>query len=172
MFARWLLAVVTLPGTVVVLIPFGLLRLSPLLGLEASTAPLASVRFWLALAAFGAGLSVGSWTMGLFWRFGEGTPAPWDPPTRLVIRGPYRYVRNPMILSVLALLLGESLLFRSCLLLGWMSMFFGTNSVYFPLSEEPKLRQRFGPDYEEYSRHVRRWLPRLRPYRPAVDRSR
>jgi hypothetical protein len=62
---------------------------------------LASVRFGLALAALGGGLSLGCWTMGLFWRFGEGTPAPWDLPTRLVIRGPYRYVRNPM--SVLAL---------------------------------------------------------------------
>jgi protein-S-isoprenylcysteine O-methyltransferase Ste14 len=170
-FARWLIAIFTLPGTVAVLIPFGLLRLSSRVGLEPSSASPASVRFWLALTALGGGLSVGLWTMGLFGRFGRGTPAPWDPPTRLVIRGPYCHVRNPMILSVLALLLGESLLFGSWLLLCWMLLFFGANCVYFPLSEEPKLRRRFGRDYEVYCQHVRRWLPTVRPYRPTGDRS-
>src|SRR3974390_1334708 len=152
MLARWLLALVTLPGTVVVLIPFGLLRLSGRFGLECSIAAPGSVRLWLALVPLGSGLGVGLWTMGFFWRFGAGTPAPWDPPTRLVIRGPYRHVRNPMILSVLALLLGEAVLFGSWLLLGWMLLFFGGNSVYFPLSEEPKLQQRFGRGYVEYCR--------------------
>lgn len=164
MIARWLLAVVTLPGTVVVLVPAVILWLSRA---SFSLARPPGARFLAGLAVLACGLGVGIWSMGLFARVGKGTPAPWDPPTRFVVRGPYRHVRNPMILGVLGMLLGESLLFGSWLLLGWMLLFFIGNSLYFPLVEEPKLRQRFGADYEEYCRHVHRWLPRLRPWRPA-----
>jgi protein-S-isoprenylcysteine O-methyltransferase Ste14 len=113
-----------------------------------------------------AGLALIVQTVALFVSVGKGTLAPWDPTTRLVVRGPYRRVRNPMISGVLCVLLGESLLFGSTTLLAWFAIVFAINAVYFPLVEEPGLRLRFGADYESYRAAVPRWLPRLRPWRP------
>jgi protein-S-isoprenylcysteine O-methyltransferase Ste14 len=98
----------------------------------------------------------------LFARVGEGTLAPWDPTRKLVVRGPYRHVRNPMITGVLAILLGEAALFGSWPLLVWAFGFFALNAIYMPLVEEPGLVRRFGDDYVRYRRNVPRWLPRLR----------
>ena len=102
--------------------------------------------------------------MRLFLHVGRGTPAPWDPPRRLVVQGPYRHVRNPMITSVIAMLLAETLLFASWPLAAWMVVFFAVNAVYFPLSEEKGLEKRFGEDYRIYRDNVPRWIPRLRPW--------
>jgi protein-S-isoprenylcysteine O-methyltransferase Ste14 len=99
-------------------------------------------------------------------KFGDGTPAPWDPPQKLVIRGPYRHVRNPMITGVLLMLLAEALWFQSWPLALWMLIFFLGNFVYFPLVEEKGLEKRFGNDYREYKAHVPRWIPRLHPWYP------
>ena len=115
------------------------------------------------------GLILAAWTMSLFIRFGDGTAAPWDPPQKLVIRGPYRHVRNPMISGVLFLLIAESMFFDVSGLLVWTTVFFVGNSVYFPLVEEPGLRKRFGDDYKVYFRNVGRWIPRLTPWSPAED---
>lgn len=106
-------------------------------------------------------------TIRLFAVAGRGTLAPWDPPRRLVVRGVYRHVRNPMILGVFCLLLGEALIGASLWLLGWAGVFLAANALYFPLVEEPQLRKRFGPPYNEYCRHVPRWRPRIRPWSPA-----
>ena len=95
-------------------------------------------------------------------RYGEGTPAPWEPPRKLVVRGPYRHARNPMISSVLILIAAEALLFGSWPLLVWMGVFFLGNVVYFPLVEEKGLAERFGQAYREYKKNVPRWLPRRR----------
>ncbi len=100
------------------------------------------------------------------WR-GRGTPAPLAPTTKLIVSGFYRYVRNPMYVSVIAIIVGEALLFGQARLLvyaavGWL--FFHLVVVAY---EEPALRRQFPADYEAYSRSVRRWLPRLRPYRAA-----
>ena len=95
---------------------------------------------------------------------GDGTLAPWDPPRRLVVRGPYRFVRNPMISGVIFVLFSEALILRSLPLAAWAATFLVINLIYIPLSEEPMLRARFGDDYEEYCRHVRRFLPRVRPW--------
>lgn len=121
-------------------------------------------RFWLALVIGACGFALAVWTVRLFTRFGEGTPAPWDPPRKLVVRGPYRYVRNPMIVAVIVMLTAESLVFASWPLAVWMAFFFATNAVYFPLSEEKGLEKRFGEDYRLYRDNVPRWLPRLRPW--------
>jgi protein-S-isoprenylcysteine O-methyltransferase Ste14 len=115
------------------------------------------------LIALGLALLVS--TIKLFASVGRGTLAPWDPTTRLVVRGPYRYVRNPMISGVLFILLGEAALFNSIPLLVWSAAFFAVNAVYFPLVEEPGLARRFGDDYERYKANVPRWLPRMRPWR-------
>jgi protein-S-isoprenylcysteine O-methyltransferase Ste14 len=103
-------------------------------------------------------------TIALFAEVGRGTLAPWDPTTRLVVRGPYRYVRNPMISGVLFVLLGEAALFGSLPLLAWFALVLAVNAVYLPLVEEPGLERRFGDDYERYRAHVPRWIPRLRPW--------
>ncbi len=163
MIASLLRAIVILPGTALVFVPALLLWLSREGPLHARIAGPDAPRFWLALA-IGGGLAMAVWTVRLFLRVGQGTPAPWDPPRRLVVQGPYRHVRNPMITSVLVMLLAESLLFASWPLAAWMVVFFAVNAVYFPLSEEKGLEKRFGEDYRIYRDNVPRWIPRLRPW--------
>ena len=113
-----------------------------------------------------AGVTLVAWTATLFARVGRGTIAPWDPTTRLVVLGPYRHVRNPMISGVLAILLGEAAIFASVPLLLWFAAVFAVNALYLPLVEEPGLRKRFGADYDAYRANVPRWLPRLSPWEP------
>lgn len=98
-----------------------------------------------------------------FARSGRGTLSPLDPPRRLVVRGLYRYVRNPMYLSVTVIVLGEALLTRSSVLLVYWMIFFGAANLFVIAYEEPFLRRRFGASYEAYTRQVGRWIPTLRP---------
>ncbi|GDY30584.1 methyltransferase family protein [Gandjariella thermophila] len=113
-----------------------------------------------------AGLALVVRTVRLFATEGSGTLAPWDPPRRMVVRGPYRYVRNPMISGVMAILLGETLALGSPALAVWFAAFVAVNAAYIPLMEEPGLTRRFGADYVAYRRAVPRWLPRLHPWQP------
>jgi protein-S-isoprenylcysteine O-methyltransferase Ste14 len=154
---RHLLAIVILPGSVTLLVP------ALILDGDTVLAPWPLAALGVALLAIGVSLFV--WTVALFAGFGRGTLAPWDPPTKLVVRGPYRLVRNPMISAVLFVLLGEAALFGSPALLGWAGVVFAVNATYFPLVEEPMLRDRFGADYDAYAARTPRWLPR--PWRPA-----
>ena len=101
-----------------------------------------------------------AWTVALFFGVGRGTLAPWDPPQRLVVRGPYRHVRNPMISGVLAVLLGEAALFGSWAVLAWWGVVFAVNAAWFVVFEEPDLRDRFGADYDAYAARTPRWIPR------------
>ena len=97
-----------------------------------------------------------------FWGFalrGQGTPAPIDPPKKLVVEGPYRFVRNPMYWSVVSVMLGEAILLRALSLALWAAVFFSGASLFVILYEEPVLRRKFGAAYEEYCRRVPRWLP-------------
>jgi protein-S-isoprenylcysteine O-methyltransferase Ste14 len=106
-------------------------------------------------------------------RSGKGTLAPWFPTGKLVIRGLYAYVRNPMILGVLTVLAGEAIAFMSWKIFEWMILFFVINQLYFMVYEEPSLERRFGKEYLEYKRKVRRWIPRLKPYQnEAGDENR
>jgi len=113
----------------------------------------------------GAGLYLLVTTIRLFWDVGKGTLAPWAPPKKLVVSGPYRYVRNPMISGVLLVLLGESVVFGSVAIFIWAILFFIINHFYFIFSEEPGLVRRFGEEYLRYRENVPRWLPRLKPWR-------
>ena len=126
--------------------------------------PLNLVVAAIGLAVYATGLFVAGGSMTRFFRDGDGTLAPWDPPRKLVVRGMYRYVRNPMISGVLGLLLGEAIFFGSMPILEWFVFFAVLNAVYMPLREEPGLVARFGDDYLEYKRHVPRWIPRLTPW--------
>ena len=166
MTGRLLRAVIALPGTVVVLVPCLLLYLTDTSGggLPPPSAPPGVLAVAGLLAACGLAFAV--WTVSLFVRSGRGTPAPWDPPTRLVVEGPYRHVRNPMITSVIVILGAEVLAWQSPALSAWALFFMAVNAYYLPNIEEPRLIERFGDDYRHYRDNVPRWLPRARPWPP------
>jgi protein-S-isoprenylcysteine O-methyltransferase Ste14 len=152
---RQALAILALPGTVTIVLPVVILLLG-----GADITPGTAVVGALLVAV---GVALVAWTVWLFATLGRGTLAPWDPTSRLVVRGPYRYVRNPMIGGVASILAGEALFFRSWGIAIELAVFVAVNAVYFPLVEEPGLRRRFGPEYDEYRARVPRWLPRVRP---------
>jgi protein-S-isoprenylcysteine O-methyltransferase Ste14 len=164
-------AILILPGTALVYVPALLLWLVHGTGLAAHWATPADPRFWLALAVAAPGLTLMVWTGILFTRFGRGTPAPWAPPKRLVIRGPYCHVRNPMISGVLTVQLAEALLSGAWPIAGWLLVFLAANALYFPLVEEKGLEARFGQPYLDYKAAVPRWIPRLHPWSPAPDKD-
>ena len=171
LMGRWIIPVLVLPGTVLFFVPLAILWLSGERGFSFEIVPLSSARFWLAIPVAAVGLFLAGSSMRMFFRFGEGTAAPWDPPTRLVVRGVYRYVRNPMLSGVILLLIFESLFFQSWPLAIWAGVFFAGNAAYFPLFEEPGLRKRFGDDYRVDCENVGRWIPKLRPWIPPWDRG-
>jgi protein-S-isoprenylcysteine O-methyltransferase Ste14 len=150
----------------VLLLPFSATVVVPLLILWWT----GDASFWWGTAAgvvlVAVGLVLAVWTIRLFSTVGHGTLAPWDPTSRLVVRGPYLHVRNPMISGVAFVLAGEAVGLRSKALFLWFAAFVAVNAVYLPLVEEPGLRRRFGEDYEVYCANVPRWLPRLRRWKP------
>jgi protein-S-isoprenylcysteine O-methyltransferase Ste14 len=165
MIGRCLAAVLLLPGTVLVLVPALIIR-------GATTQDTRWTLGWPGmLVPWGAGMLLGlgglalwAWCVWLFARVGRGTLAPWDPTARLVVVGPYRHVRNPMISGVVAMLLAESLWLGSILLLAWALGFWLLNHIYFLVAEEPGLLRRFGEPYRRYLANVPRWVPRRSPW--------
>ena len=154
--ARSLLWTLLLPGFLGVYVPwryFGLRRVQLDFGNPLHV---------LGLAFVGLGIVLLAACVFEFARSGRGTLAPVDPPRELVVRGLYRYVRNPMYLSVTAIVLGEALLTRSRALLLYWALWFLAANLFVLLYEEPTLRRRFGPSYEAYTQRVGRWLPRFR----------
>ena len=142
-------------------------------GLELGVGP------WLLTGGFEAGSALPAWLRPLgaalllagltvvvhaFVRFvaeGSGTPSPAAPPDRLVVGGAYRYVRNPMYVATAAAIAGEGLLLRRPVLLVAAAVYVVTFGLWVRLREEPRLRRRFGPDYDAYRREVPGWLPRV-----------
>lgn len=108
------------------------------------------------------GAIVALWCIFTFVWIGRGTPAPFDPPRRLVIRGPYRFVRNPMYLGAGLALAGAALMYQSVALLAYGGTFFLACHLFVVSYEEPTLRRSFGPEYEVYCHRVRRWWPGVR----------
>jgi protein-S-isoprenylcysteine O-methyltransferase Ste14 len=166
MIVRHLLSIVALPFTMTVLVPWLLARqYQTVVALGTTSSDLAVQGAGLVLFTIGAVLFTAS-----LWQFivrGRGTLAPWDPPKHLVVDGPYRYVRNPMISGVLFLIAGEAGVLRSWPHAAFVLTFLAINSIYIPLLEEPPLRERFGAAYDEYCRHVRRVIPRLTAWSSA-----
>ena len=156
-----------LPFVVTVVIPVWLARRNHV-GLALGTDATSMVAQVLGLLLLLAGLTLFASSLRRFGGEGEGTLAPWDPPRRLVVRGPYRYVRNPMISGVIIILVAQALVLVSRPHWLWALMFFAINAIYIPLFEEPQLQQRFGADYDEFRRHVPRLIPRLRPWAPGA----
>lgn len=129
------------------------------------------VRGILGTLLIAAGVVIAYSCVSLFTDHGDGTPAPWDPPKHLVVRGIYRHVRNPMMEGVFCVLLGESLLFGSLPLFLWFLFFVLANLLYIPLMEEPKLLRRFGTPYHLYMQNVSRWLPRKNPWKGSNEEN-
>jgi protein-S-isoprenylcysteine O-methyltransferase Ste14 len=110
------------------------------------------------IAVLGAVLAL--WCIFTFVFIGRGTPAPFDPPRRLVVRGPYRLLRNPMYVGAALTLAGAAVVFHSLVLLGYLALLAVIVQAMVVWYEEPTLRRLFGAEYDEYRRHVHRWLPR------------
>ena len=165
---RHAVAIAVLPFTVAVLVPLRIASRNAItLMLGPSAGAVTFQVLGVALIALGLRLFVAS--LSRFATEGRGTLAPWDPPRELVVRGPYRFVRNPMISGVLFVLFGQALLLLSRPHAVWAAIFLGANLIYIPFFEEPQLERRFGDAYREYRRHVRRFVPRLRPWVPTQE---
>ncbi len=105
------------------------------------------------------GAVIALWCVFTFAFIGKGTPAPFDPPRRLVVRGPYQFVRNPMYIGAILALLGAAIFYGSLAILIYAALFFLATHLFVIAYEEPGLRQTFGSEYEAYCRGVRRWWP-------------
>ena len=151
---RQLRAILLLPGTVTVVIPATILYCT---GIVWPPSPW-NVVIGMIFVILGIALMV--WTNRLFATVGKGTLAPWNPPQKLVVRGVYRHVRNPMITGALCILLGKAIFFGSWWLLAWFGLGLILNLIYMPLVEEPGLAKLFGDDYLHYKLNVPRWIPR------------
>lgn len=161
---RHAFAILVLPFTVVVVVPIWIAgRWDVTLAWPASAGgwPL----FGLGVVPLLSGAALFAACLMRFATEGDGTLAPWDPPARLVVSGPYAHVRNPMISGVVLLLVGEAMMLRSDAHAAWAVTFAAVNAVYLPLLEEPGLRRRFGAAYDEYASHVPRLIPRATPWR-------
>lgn len=110
-----------------------------------------------------AGLALMITSIVLMVRIAQSTIMPWDPSKNLVVKGPYRHLRNPMILGVIILLIGEALILSSVGVAILAVVFFILNTTYFIYFEEPKLEEHFGDEYRQYQANVPRWLPRIKP---------
>jgi len=152
---RNLLFTVVVPGSGAVWIPWWILNRG-----GGTPAPVA----WPAVSLIAIGVALYLWCLWIFAIVGRGTPGPWDAPRRLVAVGPYRWVRNPIYIAALLVVIGEAWLFLSLALLVY-AVALATGFHLFVIGyEEPRLRQRFGVAYTDYVRTVPRWI--ARPPRP------
>jgi protein-S-isoprenylcysteine O-methyltransferase Ste14 len=163
---RWLLPVLAFPGMVMLATPAAIVYYTRETRWAYAWATPRTPQFWLAIGFAMVGAMLGGWTLRLFGTVGEGTAAPWDPPRRFVVLGPYRHLRNPMISGAMCLLVAEALILRSWPLAVWCALFAVGNAVYIPLREEKTLTKRYGQAYLTYKEHVPRWLPRLTAWVP------
>jgi protein-S-isoprenylcysteine O-methyltransferase Ste14 len=152
MFIRALFAFLALPGVVAGLVP--------VLIASGDTQRHGGSAIGFGVLALGVVLLL--WCVRDFYVSGKGTLAPWDPPKRLVVVGLYRFVRNPMYVAVLTVVLGWMLVFGST----WLAIYLVALAIGFHLRvlfyEEPRLRQQFAAEWSAYSAVVPRWLPRVR----------
>lgn len=141
-------------GLLLIYLPARLLSWS---GLESPDSFGVQQVFGMALGSVGAVVAL--WCIVVFAAKGKGTPAPFDPPRRLVAQGPYRYVRNPMYMGAGLALAGAALFYASLWILAYGAVFLLAMHLFVVLYEEPTLRRAFGQEYVEYCRRTRRWWP-------------
>ena len=146
-----------LPGTVTVLIPYWLIS-----SRESGILSSHQAFRYLGLPMIAVGAAGLLWCIWEFFSEGRGTLAPIDPPKHLVVGGLYRYVRNPMYVAVVTILIGEAIFFISLPVLIEAGVFVALAHLFVTCYEEPVLRRQFGESYERYSQRVGRWIPRYR----------
>jgi protein-S-isoprenylcysteine O-methyltransferase Ste14 len=141
------------PGIVAGYIPLAFLRRGP--QIETGIFAYLAIPLWL------IGVIVLLWC---FWGFivkGHGTPVPIDPPKELVVTGLYHYIRNPMYVSVLVIIIGHFLWFKTTWIVVYTAVVFQAVYLFVTLYEEPHLKKIFGNTYEEYAKKTPRWIPRI-----------
>lgn len=146
-----LLFTLAVPGTVAIYVPLLIVRV---------LSPDSGIRLLVSLVFFLVGGSIYTWCVWDFAVFGRGTPAPIDAPKKLVVRGLYRYTRNPMYLGVLTIILGWAVLYKAPRLVLYALCVGVCFQCFIVFYEEPHLQRVFGSSYEEYRARVGRWLPR------------
>lgn len=107
------------------------------------------------------GVILYAWCAWCFTFIGKGTPAPFDPPRKLVVRGPYQYVRNPIYVFVALMLIGEAIFFETTILVLYAALVVMIFHLWVVVYEEPTLKRKFGESYANYCEQVSRWLPRF-----------
>jgi protein-S-isoprenylcysteine O-methyltransferase Ste14 len=153
LWLRTILFTVLVPGTVLGLVPFALTAGTRGQRIDLGTAHL--MGFTLLLP----GVAIIIWCFIDFIRRGRGTPAPYDPPRKLVVVGLYTYVRNPQYVGVILVAVSESILFGRILLFGYAVFLAVGYHLFVRFYEEPTLRRKFGEEYVQYCALVSRWLP-------------
>src|SRR6266581_3795950 len=141
-------------GSVLVYLPSRFLSWSGIVAPATTGAPHVTGMIMVAI-----GTAIALWCVFTFVFIGKGTPAPFDPPRKLVIRGPYRFVRNPMYIGAGMTLAGAALYYESLSISIYTGLFFLITHLFVVLYEEPTLRRTFGDEYEAYFGRVSRWLP-------------
>src|SRR2546426_3898551 len=145
---------ILVPGTVAFVIPWLLVQ-------QPWGLVFLFLSFWLVgFLPLLLGVALYLWCAGAFTFIGKGTPAPIDAPKFLVKEGPYHWVRNPMYIAVLSIVIGQAILFRSFQLAGYALLVGVVVHLFVVFVEEPSLRSQFGESYETYLRTVPRWIPR------------
>ncbi len=150
LFIRNLLFTLVVPGAGAVYVPWWILAHQ-----DSTPTPVA----WYAIVFIAIGVALYLWCLSLFAVVGRGTPGPWDAPRRFVAVGPYRWVRNPIYISALLVVIGEAWLFLSPSLFLYAIVMAIVVHLFVIGYEEPTLRRNFGETYAEYLRTVPRWIP-------------
>ncbi len=150
LFVRNVVFTIIVPGAGAVLFPWLIVG-----GRGAAGGPAA----WFGGALIVAGATLYLWCLYLFASVGRGTPGPWDAPRRLVVAGPYRWVRNPIYVGALLVVMGEAALFQTLALVIYGIVAAVLFHLFVIAYEEPSLEGSFGADYRAYRKSVWRWLP-------------
>lgn len=153
---QWFWALILLPFNVLVAIPGAILYFTKFNYQVPSV-----LQLFLGSIFLISGVLLAGWTMALFHKVGKGTPAPWAAPKHLVMEGPYKFVRNPMIIGVILILLAEALMLNTRYIFYWAVVFFFLNNIYFRYFEEKQLEKTFGKEYLDYKKKVPMWWPKF-----------
>lgn len=153
---EWIKSILILPFNVTITIPFLILYFSKF---KYNIPSIFQISIGIIILFIGLFLLI--WTILLFEKIGKGTLAPWSATKHLVIQGPFKYTRNPMITGVLCILTAEAIILNSNYLLYWTIFFFLLNCVYFKLFEEKQLEQKFGDEYIKYKKATPAWVPNI-----------
>lgn len=156
LWVKTLFLTLLVPGTACFFIPYLILKPT---GMDMVSSPILRI---LGVLLMALGICGFSWVSQAFVRLGKGTPAPFDPPKEFVANGLYRFVRNPMYLGAVTVILGEAILFGSWRLFIYAAAVLATLHFFVILYEEPSLYRRFGEPYRQYTQTVPRWMPRFK----------